>query len=134
MTVYYPAIVEPALDGYCVFFPDLPGCTSAGDSLQHAARNAEEALQMYLELSLERGFAVAPPSELDAITVDPDVVEAARVLVPFEPPERPVTVDVTLPEDLLRAFDARAARLGFTRSGLLAFAAREELRRDQDAA
>ena len=41
---YYPAIVERAGKGYSVFFPDLPGCTSSGATLQDAARNAEEAL------------------------------------------------------------------------------------------
>ena len=42
--VHYPAIVERAGAGYSVFFPDLPGCTSAGATIQEAARNAEEAL------------------------------------------------------------------------------------------
>ena len=42
---HYPAIVEgDAETGYSVFFPDLPGCTSGGDTLQEAALNAEEAL------------------------------------------------------------------------------------------
>ncbi len=85
MAIYYPATVEPVADGYSVFFPDLPGCTSAGDTLQLAARNAAEALQAYLELTLEQGVAISRPSELDAITPEPDVVEAARFLVPFEP-------------------------------------------------
>jgi predicted RNase H-like HicB family nuclease len=30
--------------GYSVFFPDIPGCTSGGDTLREAALNAEEAL------------------------------------------------------------------------------------------
>ena len=40
-TVFYPAIVERAGAGFSVFFPDLPGCTSAGDTLQEAALNAD---------------------------------------------------------------------------------------------
>ena len=44
--VYFPAIVEGGKrKGYSVFFPDLPGCVSAGDTLQAAARNAEEGLE-----------------------------------------------------------------------------------------
>lgn len=32
--VYYPAIIERARRGYGVFFPDLPGCTSAGETVK----------------------------------------------------------------------------------------------------
>jgi hypothetical protein len=33
-TIHYPATVERAGDGdFGVFFPDLPGCTSGGDTL-----------------------------------------------------------------------------------------------------
>jgi predicted RNase H-like HicB family nuclease len=41
-TVWYPAIIERAEDGFSVFFPDVPGCVSAGATIQEAARNAEE--------------------------------------------------------------------------------------------
>jgi predicted RNase H-like HicB family nuclease len=35
---HYPAIIEgDAETGYSVFFPDIPGCTSGGDTLQEAA-------------------------------------------------------------------------------------------------
>jgi predicted RNase H-like HicB family nuclease len=61
MARYYPAIIEPASEGYGVFFPDVPGCTSAGVTVQEAARNAEEALQAHLGLAAERGEAIPPP-------------------------------------------------------------------------
>lgn len=47
-TVVYPAIVERAGEGYSVFFPDLPGCTSAGATQAEAVLNAEEALAGHL--------------------------------------------------------------------------------------
>lgn len=129
MTVrYYPAIVERGRSGFGVFFPDLPGCTSAGDTVQEAARNAEEALQAHLELSAEHGYAVAPPSDLDAMRVDGDIEEAARILVRAEIPDRAVRVNITIPADLLAAVDRHAKAHGFSRSGLLAQAAREKLR------
>ena len=134
MARYYPAIVEPAAEGFGVFFPDVPGCTSAGATVQEAARNAEEALQAHFDLAAEHGDPIPDPSELDAIHAEPDVVEAARVLVRVEMPERSVQVDITLPEELLAAVDRYAARTGYTRSGLLAEAIRERMRRDQEAA
>ena len=127
---FYPAVIEAAADGgYGVFFPDLPGCTSGGDTLQEAALYAEEALQAHIELSVEHGEAVPPPSDLAALAVDPDVREAARVLVRVEMPGRAVRVNITLPEGLLAEADNYARRMGLTRSGLLAEAVRERMRR-----
>ena len=35
---------------YGVTVPDLPGCTSVGDTLDEALTNAEEAIRVYLEV------------------------------------------------------------------------------------
>jgi predicted RNase H-like HicB family nuclease len=131
---YFPAVIEKSSDGYGVFFPDLPGCTSAGATVQEAALNAEEALQAHIELSLEHGDTIPAPSTLDEIVVDADVTEAARILVRVDPPGRTVRVNITMPEDLLAAVDRYAIKTGYSRSGLLAQAVRERLRRDQTAA
>ena len=130
--VYYPAIAERAADGFGVYFPDLPGCTSAGDTLQEAARNAEAALQGHVELSAEHGDELAAPSLLDAVVVDGDVEEAVRLLVRVELPDRAVQVSIAMPEELLAAVDRYAARMGYTRSGLLAQSVRERM--DQEGA
>jgi predicted RNase H-like HicB family nuclease len=46
---YFTAIIEAGGNsGYGVYFPDLPGCVSAGDTIEEAARNAEEALSLHL--------------------------------------------------------------------------------------
>jgi predicted RNase H-like HicB family nuclease len=133
MPRYFPAIVEKASDGFGVFFPDLPGCTSAGTTIQDAALQAEEALQAHIDLSVEHGDPIPEPSALDQIVVDPDVIEVARILVRAEPPGRAVRVNITIPEDLLAAVDRYAARMGYSRSGLLAQAVRERMSRDRDA-
>jgi predicted RNase H-like HicB family nuclease len=81
VALFYPAIIERGQRGYGVFFPDLPGCTSAGDTVTEAAVNAEEALAGHLLGSEEHGEALAEPSDLDAIPRDPNVYEMARLLV-----------------------------------------------------
>ncbi|HME22660.1 MAG TPA: type II toxin-antitoxin system HicB family antitoxin [Acetobacteraceae bacterium] len=43
-------------------------------------------------------------------------------------------MNITLPEELLAAVDRYAARSGYTRSGLLAQAVRERMRRDREVA
>lgn len=122
-TVYYPAIIERAGSGYSVYFPDLPGCTSAGASLQEAARNAEEALVGHLLVSAQHSDALADPSELDDVEADPDVDEAARILVRAERPGRSIRLNITLDEGLVAAID----RVAGNRSGFIADAARAAL-------
>ena len=91
-------------------------------------------MQAYIELAADYHETVPEPTQLDRIVLDPDVVEAARLLIRVEPASRSVRVNITLPEDLLAAVDRFAARAGFTRSGLLAQAVRERLRREREAA
>lgn len=122
-TVYYPAIIERGPEGFGVFFPDLPGCVSAGATVQEAALGAEEALNGHLAVSAEHGDAIPEPSHLDAIERDPDVDEVARVLVRGERPGRTVRVQVSIDEGLL----ARIDRVAKNRSRFLADAARVAL-------
>ena len=79
--IYYPAIIEKGAKGFGVLFPDLPGCISAGNSIQKAARNAEEALSGHLITSSEHGDEIPGPSDLNALERDPEINEAARILV-----------------------------------------------------
>lgn len=122
-SIYYPAIIERGTDGFSVFFPDLPGCTSGGMTIQDAAQQAEEALDMHLTGLIEDGEPFPEPSDIDAIVVDPDVDEAARLLVRGERPGRSVRVQVSIDEALL----ARIDKVAKNRSGFLADAARAAL-------
>jgi predicted RNase H-like HicB family nuclease len=130
MVRFYVAVIERGADGYYGFFPDVPGCTMAGDTMQDVAANAEAALHGHLTLSLEQGEALPEASALDDIAVDPEVTETARVLVRFDVPERSVRVNITLSEALLAEVDRFAKGHGFTRSGLLAQAVRAHIRAD----
>ena len=70
----YPALVERAgEDAFSVFFPDLPGCTSAGNSIQEAVMNAEEALAGHLLVSAQFNDTIPAPLSLDVIESAPDV-------------------------------------------------------------
>lgn len=74
----YTAIIEAASDGtFGVFFPDVPGCTSAGDTIEEATTNAAEALEFYLE-DMDDWPAPSDPAN---IVVDSDVIEVARIQV-----------------------------------------------------
>lgn len=46
----YNAVFEKEKDGgYSVWVPDLPGCSSQGDSLNEAIENIKESIELYLE-------------------------------------------------------------------------------------
>ncbi|MCX8475398.1 MAG: type II toxin-antitoxin system HicB family antitoxin [Sphingomonas sp.] len=122
-SVVYPAIVERAGSGFSVFFPDLPGCTSAGETLQDAVLNAEQALAGHLLVTVRHNEEVSDPSHLDDIERDPEIDEVARVLVRAEKPGKAVRINITLDEGLVAAIDRRASN----RSGFLAEAARRAL-------
>jgi predicted RNase H-like HicB family nuclease len=124
--VYFPAIVEGGKrPGFSVFFPDLPGLVSAGDTVQTAALNAEEALRGHVALLAEEGYDIPAARALDAIERDPEVREIARILVGVDVPStRALRINVSLPEDLVRRIDAAAEN----RSRFLAQAAAKALR------
>jgi predicted RNase H-like HicB family nuclease len=42
---------DPAVERWSAFFPELPGCASAGDTEQEAIANAKEALKLWFEPS-----------------------------------------------------------------------------------
>ena len=119
----YPAIVEHAGNEFSVFFPDLPGCTSAGRTIQEAVLNAEEALAGHLLVSAQYGDELSDPTSLDNLEKDPDIKEAARILVRAERPGKSIRLNITLDEGLVAAID----RVANNRSGFLAEAARREL-------
>jgi predicted RNase H-like HicB family nuclease len=87
---FYVAIIERSSAGWLsVSFPDLPGMTSAGDTIEEATANAEEGLRSHLALTLESGEALPEARSVDEIERDPEVDEAARVLVRFRVPPLP---------------------------------------------
>jgi predicted RNase H-like HicB family nuclease len=45
--VTYFAVFEPSKTGYSLYFPDLPGCISCGDNMEHAIQMAREALGLH---------------------------------------------------------------------------------------
>jgi predicted RNase H-like HicB family nuclease len=134
-TRVYPALlvkdVGASGSGLGVVFPDLPGCVTQGDTPQHAAEMAMEALSLHIESMVEDGDAPPDPSPPDAVPdwIDPSETEVVtHLLVPVEIPGRSVRVNITMDENLLQRADRAASEQGMTRSGLLAEAVRAWLR------
>jgi predicted RNase H-like HicB family nuclease len=126
---YYIALLhkEPKSD-YGVSFPDLPGCVTAGRTLDEARAMAVEALMLHLQGMIEDGEAIPEPSSLDTIMADPENRDGVATLIPAPPLGGPgVRVNVVLPENLLTEIDRHAENLGLSRSAFLAEAARRAI-------
>lgn len=70
-TRFYRALIvqddgEGSDDGYGVVFPDLPGCTSLGETVEQAYEHAFEALALHIEGMVEEGIPLPQPSPFTA--------------------------------------------------------------------
>ena len=77
---HYVAIVEDAGPDRAigVWFPDLPGCFSAGDTLDEAIANAAEAIAAYAEALQGEGRSLPEPRPLSVLRDDPEFVSEMR--------------------------------------------------------
>lgn len=133
MAEYIALIHKDADSDFGVSFPDFPGCITAGSTLDEARAMAEEALTFHVEGMLEDGEAIPEPSSLTDIMADTQNRDGVAVLVALKAEPKTVRVNITLPDDTLREIDRYASDHGFTRSGLLAAAARKAIREGLDA-
>ncbi|GMU65394.1 MAG: hypothetical protein AMXMBFR36_16680 [Acidobacteriota bacterium] len=128
----YPIAIEPgdSKHAYGVVVPDLPGCFSAGDTLDEAIANAPEAIALWLEDRISRGELPPAARAIEAhrrkaqfkgwiwAVVEVDLSRVA---------DKAERINITMPSRLLARVDARARKTGESRSGFLARAAMEAL-------
>jgi predicted RNase H-like HicB family nuclease len=111
--------------------PDLPGCFSAGDTLDEAVRAAEEAAAAWVDAALDAGEPIPPPSTLDAVRAQPCHEGWIFALITVEPAlldDRVERVNITLPRRVLMRLDAMAQAAGQTRSATIAHLTLEDRR------
>lgn len=123
-TATYLGVVERGEHGFGVFFPDVPGCVSAGDTVREAVDNGEQALAAHIELMVADGDDIPAASADPAIDDDIDV--ACLFLARVQLPGKTVRLNVTMDEGLVERID----RVANNRSAFLAAAAREALARE----
>jgi predicted RNase H-like HicB family nuclease len=125
----YIALIHKERDSdFGVSFPDLPGCVTAGATLDEARTMAVEALALHLEGLEADGAPVPEPSSLEKVMADADNRDGVAILVPAPPQvAKTIRVNITLPEDVLRDIDSYAEANGYTRSGFLALAAKKAM-------
>ncbi len=128
MITEYIALAEKVADGYSIFFPDFPGCGSAGDTLEETRHNARAGLLAHLELMLEHGEKITKPSTLDQVAQLPEAKAALFLNIPtIIPSKKAQRINITLDQVLLSAIDELASRQHKTRSAIIAEAAQNLL-------
>jgi len=128
MRQYIALIHKDADSDFGVSFPDLPGCVTAGGTLDEARDMAAEALALHIEGMIEDDEAIPEPSSLESVMADAANRDGVAILVAApDRAVRSVRINVTLPEDVLAKIDAYASANGYTRSGFLAIAAKKAL-------
>jgi len=127
--MYFPAAVfiEEG-KAYGVTLPDIPGCNTAGDSLEEALANVQEAVELACEGLEERPV----PRGIAVHAADPGYAGAVWAMVNVDMgflDRRTVRVNITLPAGTLAEIDRAARGRGLSRSAFLAHAARREMAR-----
>ena len=123
---YYPIAIEPgdSTHAFGVVVPDLPGCFSAGDTLDEAMVNAEEAILAWIDAALDGNEAIPVPSSLTGLREEhPEYADWVWAVVGIDPARLDDTVErvnITLPRRVLARLDAAACAVGETRSGYIA--------------
>lgn len=125
--MYFPAaIFAEKGKAYGVSLPDIPGCNTAGDTLEEALANVQDAVELALEDSREKPGV----GRIEDWAAEPVYAGAIWAMVHVDLgflDNRIVRVNVTLPAGTLAEIDRVAKARGMTRSAFLARAARREM-------
>jgi len=125
----YPIVIHKDADSdYGVIVPDLPGCFSAGRTVDEAVAMAREAIELHLEGLIEDGQVAPEPGRLEDHQANPEYAGGTWAVVEINPSSLRVEarrVNITMPKRTLDAVDRFAHNRGETRSGLLTTAALE---------
>jgi len=121
----YPIAIEIGNEttAYGVIVPDLPGCFSAGESVDEAIENSKEAIALHIDGLLDDGRTVPPPSSIEPFRNLPEYAGMVWAVVEIDPAildDKAERVNITLPRRVLARLDAKAKAAGETRSGYIA--------------
>lgn len=125
----YPVVIHKDPDSdYGVTAPDVPGCFSAGETMDEALTNIVEAIECHIEGLMLDGEALLTPTSVERHQGDPAFAGGVWALVDVDVARlsgKTKRVNITIPERVLSLIDDYALRQGETRSDLLTQAAIE---------
>ncbi|WP_035604533.1 type II toxin-antitoxin system HicB family antitoxin [Edwardsiella tarda] len=129
----YPIYLHQAEDGsFSGFVPDVVGCYFAGDTIDDAIADAQNALNTYFEYTTEAGEYPQQAKTVADHMNDEDCTGGSWAYVDIDLTKydgKAVKINITLPQFLLARVDEYVSshREYVSRSGFLAELARREL-------
>lgn len=127
--MYYPVrVIKKSTSEYEAEALDLSGCLSCGRTTEDAIHLVTANIETHLAQLVEDNRPLPVPQSIEYHQDRTGVTEGAWVLVSIDLSKlslKPKRVNISIPERLLKAFDAYAEKHGLTRSGLLAQATSE---------
>ena len=134
----FPVVIHKDEDSdYGVTVPDLPGCFSAGRTIDEALAMAKEAIELHLEGMIEDGEAIPLPTAIENHQTRREFRGGIWAVVPIDESTlrvKAVRLNITMPERVVDAVDRFAAEHGETRSGLLVRAVSAYIGREESKA
>lgn len=125
----YPVVIHKDPDSdYGVTVPDLPGCFTAGDTIDDAIAQAAEAIECHIEGLVLDGNSIPTPRNIEFHQKKPDCADGVWALVSVtldKLPGESRRVNITMHEILLALIDQHAKQHGETRSKFIAQATME---------
>ena len=125
----FPVVIHKDPDSdYSVTVPDLPGCFSAGYSVEDALQEVVEAIELHLEGMLVDGESLPKPLPIETHQLDPNYADGIWAVVTVDLNKisgETKRINITLPERVITMMDRYATAHGKSRSGLIAEAAVE---------
>ena len=123
---HYPVVIHKDTDSeYGVTVPDLPGCFSAGLTMDDALANAGEAIITHVEGLLLDGEPIPGPKEIETHRGNPDYSDGIWAVVTVDLSRvngSARRINVSIPERILARVDDHAKETGDSRSSLMAAA------------
>jgi len=136
--MHFPVVIhKDDHSDYGVTVPDLPGCFSAGASIDEALSMAREAIELHLEGLIDEGLMVPEPGRIEDHRRKRVHAGGTWAVVSVDPSSlrlRARRISITIPERVLDAIDRFARDRGETRSSLLTRSALKYIGRANDAA
>ena len=131
---YYMFMHKGEKFGYWCEFPDLPGCFSDGDTIDDLMKNAADAMESWLDATVDDGGSM--PEASNAETLKKKMDECDDPVLFIAPvtgylSDTPVRINITSTESKIAEITAFAKKVGRTRSELMVDATLEYVRANE---
>lgn len=133
--MHYPAFIEIDSDGTASgWFPDVPGCIFAGDTVEDAIADAQGAIDAHFEALAESDLAIPAPGRIQDHASGEDYTGGHWVLIHVNADKfdgRVERINITLPHRLIHRIDDAVKQNPEyqSRSAFIATATRNELQK-----